>query len=158
MTYEKADYSVYDIAKWFIWRNKTEEENGSEKMTILKLLKLLYYAEGCSLALNNKSLFDDNIVAWEHGPVVPKVYKTYSNPNDLDITDEEAAELNKISPADQELLEEVFEIFGQYSAWGLRNKTHKETPWIEATDNGHHLNRTISRDTIKKFFTENYLN
>ena len=29
-----------------------------------------------------------------------------------------------------ELLEEVFEVFGQYSAWKLRNMTHEELPWL----------------------------
>lgn len=159
MAYDKAEYSVKNIATWFIWRNKKEEENnGSEKMTLLKLLKLLYYAEGCSLALNNKSLFDDKVIAWEHGPVVTDVYYSYnSDPYNLEISDDEVAELSKISSDDQELLEEVFAIFGQYSAWALRNKTHNEAPWLEATENGQHLNQKISRETMKKYFIENYI-
>lgn len=158
MAYEQANYSVMDIVAWFLLRNKREEENGSEKMTLLKLLKLLYYAEGCSLAANNKSLFNDDIVAWEHGPVVVDVYRTYSsNPYNLPVSEQDEKRIENISCGDQNLLEEVFTVFGQYNAWALRNKTHSETPWIEATENGQHLNRTISRNIMKKYFTENYI-
>ena len=63
-------YKAIDIARWFINRNQKDFNSGEdEKMTLLKLLKLLYYAEGCSLALENRSLFDEKIVAWEHGQI-----------------------------------------------------------------------------------------
>ena len=158
MEFEKAGYSVYDIAAWFIQRNKQEEENGSEKITLLKLLKLLYYAEGCSLALKNKSLFNDDIVAWEHGPVVSGVYYTYnSDPYNLVLTDEQIKRLNNISSDDQKLLEDVFDVFGQYSAWALRNKTHNEKPWLEATKHGQKLKGKIDRNTMKQYFSDNYI-
>lgn len=52
-------YKAIDIARWFINRNLDDVNKGEdEKMTLLKLLKLLYYAEGCSLALENRSLFE----------------------------------------------------------------------------------------------------
>ena len=58
-------YKAIDIARWFIFRNSEDVNNGEdERMTLLKLLKLLYYAEGCSLALDKGSLFDEKIVAW----------------------------------------------------------------------------------------------
>ncbi len=37
-----AVYKALDIAKWFIWRNDISfNTQGGEKMTLLKLLKLL---------------------------------------------------------------------------------------------------------------------
>ena len=38
---------------------------------------------------------------------------------------------NSLTKDEFELIEEVFEVFGQYSAWKLRNMTHEETPWLE---------------------------
>lgn len=153
-----SEHSALDVAKWFIWRNKLEEENGSERMTLLKLIKLLYYAEGCSLALNNKSLFDEPIIAWEHGPVVEEVYQKYKkDPYNLPLDEEDYKISEKFNKEDLECLEQVFNVFGAYSAWGLRNKTHSETPWIEATNNGQILNQPISRDTMKEFFKKNYI-
>ena len=55
------------------------------------------------------------------------------------------------------LLKNIFDVFGEYSAWGLKNKTQKETPWIEATKNSKILNCEISIKTIKEFFRENYM-
>lgn len=131
------------------------------KMTLLKLLKLLYYADGCSLALDNGSLFDEKIVAWEHGPVVEEVWRAFSNVFDLKVTDNDMrTSLDRITPEDNNLLEDVYNVFGKYSASGLRNKTHAESPWIDATNHGHRFNGEISRESICsicRYFRENYV-
>jgi len=151
-------YKALDVAKWFICRYAEIEEPG-EPLTLMKLLKLLYYAEGCSLALNDKSLFSEDIIAWEHGPVVPVVYDVYKkNPYNLTFNRDECKDIVSQIENDKEslsVLEQVFEVFGEYSAWALRNKTHQEDPWKEATKNG--LNGKISRDTMKRYFKENYV-
>lgn len=157
---ERAKYKAIDVANWFIRRNEKDIEKGnlnSEKLTLLKLLKLLYYAEGCYLALNDKSLFDEDIVAWEHGPVIEEVYYEFPNAYDLSKPKDKNIKYTNIEDDDAEILEEVFEVFGEYSAWGLRNKTHNEKPWQEATNCGQYLNKKISRETMKKFFKENYI-
>lgn len=152
-------YKAIDIARWFINRNQEDVYRGEdEKMTLLKLLKLLYYAEGSSLALENRSLFDEKIVAWEHGPVVEEVWRRFDNAYDLQVDVEDMREsLSKITEADQELLEDVYSVFGKYSASGLRNKTHAETPWLNATQGGRKFNAEIPRSDIRKYFEENYV-
>lgn len=155
-----ATYHAIDVARWFINRNQSVVDTmGGEKMTLLKLLKLLYYAEGCSLALDNGSLFSENILAWEHGPVVQEVYVHYPDAYNLAFGEEDMVAVRAINEnqTDREILEEVFDVFGRYSAWALRNKTHEEDPWIEATENGQRLNGIISRETMKRYFKENYL-
>lgn len=156
-----AVYPALDVARWFINRNQAAvDEIGGEKMTLLKLLKLLYYAEGCSLALGNGHIFNDPIMAWEHGPVVPSVYFHYEDPYNLPFGDDaDMAAVKAISSngQDRAILEEVFQVFGQYSAWALRNKTHQEAPWLEATDGGAHLNNEINRETMERYFRENYV-
>lgn len=149
-----AKYKAIQIAHWFIRRNQIlVEDMDAEKMTLLKLLKLLYYAEGCYLAVNNgNSLFDEKIMAWEHGPVVEEVYHEYADPYNLPIPDK-----CEIDAGDEQLLEQVFQVFGKYSAWALRNKTHEESPWLEATKNGQYLNTEISRNTMRKYFEKYYI-
>ena len=80
------NYKASSIAKWFLAKNKSEsiehEATGDdyevyEGITHLKLQKLLFYAQGIYLALNDNMLFYDQIVAWEHGPVVKSVYDEY---------------------------------------------------------------------------------
>ncbi len=151
-------YKAINIAKWFVYRDMQVEEQGGEKLTLLKLLKLLYYAEGSSLALGNGSLFDEPIVAWEHGPVVEGVYNYYPNAYDLgSISESDLESINMINEEDVTILEEVFQIFGAYSAWALRNKTHQERPWLETTLNGTKLKGVIDRKLIEDFFRETYV-
>lgn len=153
-----AKYTAEIIANWFIWRNKIAEKDGADPITLMKLLKLMYYAESASLAINHISLFPDSIEAWTHGPVIPSIWKFYhDNPYRLTITEDEVEKLSDIEPADTQVLKDVFETFGQYSAWGLRNLTHQEEPWLEAVNGGMAQSQRISRDTMEKFFADNYL-
>ena len=39
--------------------------------------KLLYYAQGCYLAKNNESLIKEDFLAWEHGPIIRKIYDKF---------------------------------------------------------------------------------
>lgn len=148
-------YHALDIAKWFICRNQyAEEAEGADQMSLLKVLKLLYYAEGCSLALDRGSLFDEPIEAWAHGPVVKNVWEYYKDDSyHLKVESPSVS----IDPQDRDLLENVFQTFGQYSAWGLRNLTHSESPWLNATNNGRVLNKEISRNDMKNYFKKHYV-
>lgn len=153
-------YKALTIAHWFIFRNSQAiEECAADDLTLMKLLKLLYYAEGCALAMfNGFGLFDEDIVAWEHGPVVVEVYSEYcADPYHLPLTQEDIEDAKRIETVNQDLLEQVYQIFGQYSASGLRNKTHKESPWLEATNNGTVLKNKINRNTMKQYFFDNYI-
>ena len=86
------------------------------------------------------------------------MWRRFTNtPYDLTFKDSEKSEFKKISKEDGELLENVFQTFGTYSAWGLRNLTHGEKPWIEATQNGRVMNQVISRDSIRDYFKQNYI-
>ena len=155
----ESKYESMDIARWFIRRNNSAKEyDGGDDISLLKLLKLLYYAEGCSLASDAGSLFPDPILAWEHGPVVEKVWKSFEDPYHLETKyEEDEKAFRKLKEDDKNLLENVFDVFGKYSAWGLRNKTHEEDPWRITTKNGTVFNGVIDRGLITKYFKENYI-
>ena len=50
------------------------------------------------------------------------------------------------------ILEDVYDEFGQYSAWKLRNMTHEETPWQSTPQN-----EVISQAAIADYFRANYV-
>ena len=59
-------YKANDISQWFI--NRAIESNaneGGDYITNLKLHKLMYYAQGCHLAMYNEPLFNEEIYNWE---------------------------------------------------------------------------------------------
>lgn len=147
-------YSVQDIANWILLRNKCEEAmEGGDFISNLKLQKLLYYAQGSYLALKDEPLFNEEIEAWTYGPVVPEVYHKFKGygSNGID-TSEISMELNQIDDEAKKILEEVYDVFGQYSASKLVKMTHEEAPWKNTQKNC-----VIDKDLIKKYFKENYL-
>lgn len=120
---------VCDIADYFLNR---QEDDCQDVITHLKLQKLCYYAQGFYLAMNNCRLFVNDIVAWQHGPVVIELYDKYKEYGSAALPLSPDFDLDKI-PADvQDFLDDVYSEYGQYSAWKLRNMTHCEPPWKNA--------------------------
>jgi uncharacterized phage-associated protein len=134
---------AHDVAKYFV--SLVDEEAG-DSITNLKLQKLLYYAQGAHLALHDAPLFPERIEAWTHGPVVPDVYHRYKQHGSEPIPVEQI-DLNAYNAQVREVLDEVNEVFGQFSALKLRAMTHNEPPWIK-TPQG----ETIPLDLMKEFF------
>lgn len=146
-----AKYTASEIAKWFLYYNKVQYDIAdSDPITNLKLQKLLYYAQGCYLAIYDKPLFDDPIEAWQHGPVIPSVYHEYKRYGGQGI--EFTGYDGKIDQDTESFLIDVYNTWGQYSAWGLRNMTHQEDPWKNTPEDS-----VIPQDAIKKYFLEHYV-
>lgn len=148
-----------DVARYFITLNDNECQDEKSDLSKLKIQKLLYYAQGYYLALYNKPLFDEKILAWQHGPVVKEVYKDLKplNPKNnfipTDINKMEEDEIKKLGKNEKELIEDVFQLMGQYSAWRLRDKTHQEDPWRDNYKEGK-KNTEIPLSDMKKYFSE----
>lgn len=148
-------FEVDLIAKWFIARNKCDNdlEISDEPISNLKLQKLLYYAQGCTLALKDTPLFNDDFEAWEHGPAIPKVYNKYFQVETNGIVfDEIIEDLDLVNQKTFNILENVYITFSQYSAWKLCEMSRQETPWLTTNKND-----IIPKDCIKKYFKENYI-
>jgi uncharacterized phage-associated protein len=124
---------------------KLSEPEIGDAITNLKLQKLLYYIQGFHLALHDEPLFKEDVLAWEHGPVVKEVYHKFSGcgANSIEVP-EEGVELTK---KERDVVIGVWKVYGQFSAWKLRDMTHGEKPWRETPRNG-----VISHDLLKKFF------
>ena len=142
-----APYSAKQIAQYFL---SLAEEDCGDTISNMKLQKLLYYAQGCYLAMKEQPLFGERIFAWDHGPVVADVYHAYKGHGAGAIPKPER--VPRLKKDVKEILNEVYEVFGQFSAWRLRNMTHAETPWKNTQRGG-----IIKRDVMKKFFKEEYL-
>lgn len=135
--------SCHEIAQYFL--SKVDEDAG-DSISNLKLQKLVYYGQGFHLAVFDTPLFGEEIVAWEHGPVVVDLYRTYKKRGANPIPAEDI-NLEKYHPKLRELLDEVYSVYGQFSASKLRALTHEEPPWKETP-----LNAPISHDLMKAYF------
>lgn len=162
-------YSANDIAIWLISKNNAEireheatndEYEVYEGITHLKLQKLLYYAQGISLALFSKPLFKEKILAWAHGPVVREVYDRYScfGRNNLHVLrkqNENVEEILNTIENDKEVIEVLnltYDNFAIYTAWQLRQMTHyDDSPW-DITQKTKGLDSIIDQNLIKEYF------
>lgn len=134
----------FDIAKYFIWA----ANKAGRSLSNLKLLKLVYYAQGFYLAIYSKPLFSDEILAWDLGPVVTCVYYKYQK--EFKIQPDDEIDLSLYDPSVIEILEHVQETLGCFTAKELSDKTHDESPWKDTP-----RNHRISEDLMMKFFRDN---
>lgn len=127
------------------------EKEGS--ITNLKLNKLLYYAQGWSLARTGKPLFDEDILAWQYGPIVGSVYHRFSVCGSDPIAScDDTAGKGKLSEDEIQLLIDVYRRYGCFSASALVEMTHRNgTPWQQAYTGKH--NAVIDRQRIKDYFS-----
>ena len=136
--------SANSVAKFIL---SLADEDAGELISNLKLQKLLYYAQGFHLAMHGVPLFDEQIRAWEHGPVVPQVWQEYREHGAGSIPCPAEVPIDEFTEAQAEVIKEVYAVFGQFSAWKLRNMTHDEAPWAStARDN------VISHRKMKDYF------
>ena len=146
-----ARTNVFQVANYFI-KKSLDEDEGSD-LTPLKLQKLCYYAQGIYLAMHDgELLFDEKIQAWMHGPVSPDLYRCFSGSEPIIGLIKPNKYKCDLLPDDvKNLLDDVYEQFGQFSAWALRNMTHKEAPWKDnwRKDKTHIV---IPTDDMKKYF------
>ena len=138
-------HTVDQIANYFLSLSDPEIGDG---ISNLKLQKLCYYAQGFYLAQHDTPIFDDTIEAWQHGPVVPTLYHKYKSEGNNFIPHKEI-NLDEYSGEIKQFLNEVYNVYGQFSAWKLRDMTHNEAPW---TDTCNSNNKIISHESMKNYF------
>lgn len=162
----KRGYNALDIATWFIYKTNAEKKENQaindnyeiyENLTHLKLQKLLYFAQGISLAKNGITLFSDKIEAWEHGPVVKSVWNKFSSKGREEITISDVNNSSEIirkiesDTTTREVLNMTYDNFAIYTAWQLRNMTHIiGGPWYVTYFPN--KNKEISTNIIKDYF------
>lgn len=146
-------HTARQLADWFLaWAEDVEGDDAG--LTNLKLQKLLYYAQGHYLGREGAPLFCDPIQAWAHGPVVPDVYHAFKRcgRGAIDAEAVLGSSFNWDDYSDvHDHLMSVWNTYGGYSAWTLREKTHREAPWIDAFEPDER-SREITQDAMAKYF------
>lgn len=137
--------SAREVADYILSLQEDLEEG--DAITNLKLQKLMYYAQGFHLAVFDKPLFPEKIYKWTHGPVVEDLYHEIKQYGSGPIPISSDLDFSKFSEKVKELLAEIQNVFGQFSAWKLRNMTHQEPPFLQTRDQGE-----ITLSVMKDYF------
>lgn len=108
-------------------------------LSLLKLHKLLYYAQAWHLAFYGKPLFDGRFQAWVHGPVNRELYDRFRDTkslySDVTFTDiREGFNPDSLQPDERGHVDSVLETYAKYSGVQLEAMTHREEPWIRARE------------------------
>ena len=126
--------TALDVAKYFLYLAKNDEDK--ETVSPLKLIKLSYFAYAWNLYHTGNGLFEEEIQAWQHGPVIPEIYHEYKhyksrniNLDSFDFSDIE----NKLCQEDKMMITNVWNSYKRYSGEVMSDATHQDnTPWHKA--------------------------
>ena len=148
----KSPVSAKDVAKYFIGKaSSSKYASSSSGITNLQLQKLLFYAQAEYFNKHQRKLFEEEIQAWDYGPVVKEVYdwlKPCGGYNIIDF-DIDQSSCKEIRNKDLKLfLDKVWKDYSKYSAWFLTEKTHKRNSvWDKVYKRGE--NETIPLEALK---------
>lgn len=139
-------YAAIDIANYLI--DKCSSDN--LPISNLQLQKILYYIQKDFLKFTNIPAFNDEIEAWQFGPVVPNVYRHYCGFGAMKI-DVTLPSLKIIEVEDRIRINDVIKQKRCLDPWVLVADTHKEgSPWAITYDNGNGLYKIISKKLIEE--------
>ncbi|MGN8095427.1 Panacea domain-containing protein [Methylobacterium sp. 22177] len=110
------------------------------QLTQMSVLKIVYFAHGWYLAINERPLCAQEFEAWTHGPVVKVVRDAFKNfrkefitsrATKLILTTGEIVEVEPdLSSEDKKFIEGIFDAYHIYDAWQLSDFTHETgSPW-----------------------------
>lgn len=138
-TEEIMNYTPITIATYFLQK---EEQN--KTITPMKIIKLVYIAQGWYLALTDgNSLINEKAEAWKYGPVIPSLYERFKSFGSNIITDIPKVDLSNLTKKDTDILDDVWNNYGNKSGIQLSGKTHEpNTPWSKTWEK--------ARETTKK--------
>lgn len=123
-----------EVAKFFMNGNLDTPRNTFNGN--MKLQKLLFYAQLISLTKYDCPLFNDEIFAFDKGPVVENVRQVYRK-NLHEILDFPSTSSTK---EEKDVLNITADLLGSYSAADLSNFTHQMISWKQQHDNGLYSN------------------
>jgi uncharacterized phage-associated protein len=135
------------------------DETG-KRLTPMQLIKLVYLANAWSLALLGHKLINEDVQAWQYGPVIPTVYRAFNRFGSAPVTGfardpftdlEYTADLDK---DELKVVRAVVDSYGHMHAFQLSAKMHEaDTPWSK-TYNEKGPYSVISPALIKEHFLE----
>lgn len=140
------------------------------QLTQMQLQKLVYIANGWTLAIFGDELTSDPIRAWKFGPVYPELYsvtrKYGAEPLHRKIRYADAQQLlfgwdddkpvsEHLSQEERRVVKRTYEKYGHFKGFQLSALTHaKGTPWTEIYRAGQGEGEELPSDLIREHFID----
>ena len=148
-------YPALDIAVYFL--RKAREER--KELTPMQVQKLVYLAHGWHLAIEGEPLLDEQVEAWQYGPVIPSLYHEFKYCGARPIKHIPESQFfpeGNLKP----ILDRVWEVYGDFSGSQLSTMTHKQgSPWHQVVREEYKgknvpIGTDIPRATIEEHFRQ----
>ena len=140
-------YNALEVAKYVI----NHEHGKGREISNLRLQKLLYFVQAKVLVETGEPCFDDEIEAWDFGPVVPAVYYAYKIFGSWDIVIDTSVPF--IDKSVSALIDSIVDSCKDYPTFQLVDITHKQSTWKDARLKV--KNSIITKDSISGYFKQN---
>ena len=150
--------AIERVAQWFL---------SMSPMSNKKLQKMCYYAYCWFIVFFNdieavtennvgaiRVLCPERFQAWIHGPVLPGLYHRYKSYGWHDIP--QVPNVPRVSAELEDLLQQVWNAYGNFSADELEALTHQEMPWKKARNgvqNGDACANEISPYDVLQYYS-----
>jgi uncharacterized phage-associated protein len=156
-------YDARVLANRFLSRAQRD----GERLDHLKLQKLLFLLQGWSLVFAGRPIIRDSIEAWEYGPVIPSVYRTFKEFGNRPINEPAVWVATdpftgptlvpfdaSLANEEEQLIERVWQTYRPYSGLQLSSLTHEDgMAWhIVKTQDPAARSAMIPNDLIQREF------
>ncbi|MFD0704559.1 Panacea domain-containing protein [Alloscardovia venturai] len=140
---------VQDVARYILEKRSDQ----GHATTTFALQKFLYYSQAWMLVSRSIPLFNDEISAWEHGPVVRSIWnycrnRRYISPRDIPDGDTDA-----LLPNEEILITRILNLYADIpdACLGdeLEKASHLDKPWQDAYCNN---NKVITQNVIHDYY------
>lgn len=138
------EITIDDVADFIIF-------NGESCMSHRKLQKMLYLAQGFYLSENKTSLYSEDLEAWKHGPVNPKIYQKYKHLGYHSIPKDGIVVSSNIPTNVKAFLMSLILFFGSVGQDELIEFSHMDSPWAGSYIEG--ANKSLSKDMLQSYFS-----
>lgn len=135
--------NALQAAKYILNHPMSESVNISP----LKLQKLLYYVKVWSIIDNKPNVIASRFVKWTYGPVNTAVYHEYKKYGSNPIPKNKDFPKDLLSDDEKLTVDFILENYLPIDAISLSLMSHKEDPWLQASNSGN-----INKDVIKNYY------
>ena len=140
-------YDAANVANAFI---ELAAQDG-KSLTNMQLQKLVYIAHGFYLALTDQPLIDEDVKAWQWGPVIVSLYESLKHYGAGRVTSRLSAPRDVLDETAKMVIQYVWKAYGRFTGFQLSGITHKEnSPWHEQWESWQY--QTIPNEMIAEYY------
>ena len=137
-------------------------EGAGKTLTVLKLQRLLYFAQGWHLAFYGDPFFEGRFQAWAQGPINRKIYDRFAGrPLDSEVTAADVSKHFDVTPVSQQEsnhIHSVLEAYARCEDSSFNEIINRDAPWLEARSGClEHCQREVEEDNMRRFCVVLYL-